>query len=147
FASTDDTIYDITTVTSPYNWRLSTENDDNIVTENDDFIGQTSTSGLEVYVGTTNGNWNTTQFATVGGIFVVGFNGEDNGFVYDGTAFNPLVDGGIWTISYDAEVTPVQVGEVITGSESGATGTVIEVIEGAAPGEGGLVISNPVYLD
>lgn len=140
FGAIDSAIYDITTVLNPKNTLIGTENDDIIGTENDDMIGVLSTDGLDVYTGTTSGNWNTTQFATIGNTFVVGVNGADTGFVYDGFSFLPIVDGGLWTVSFTAETTPFQVGETVTGGTSGATGKVIEVIT-SAPGEGALIVS------
>lgn len=146
FGATDDAIYDITTVASPLNIVIGTENDDIIGTENDDMIGVLSTEGLDVYTGTTGGNWNTTQFATIGGIFLIGVNGTDDGFIYDGTAFYPLVDGGVWTVPYSLETSPFVVGEVVTGGTSGAVGTVIQVIPGANPDEGGLILTGDAGL-
>lgn len=136
FSSTESTIYDITTVLVPYNWRLVTENGDYIVTENGDYFGQSSTEDLEKFQGSTSGKWITVQFATDGGIYLIGVNGVDTGFIYDGNGFYPYVPGGAWTLSYDNVVTDFQVGEVITGGTSGATGTVYEIIPG-----GGLVLT------
>lgn len=136
FASTSEAIYDITNVLVPYNWRLVTENGDYIVTENGDYFGQSSIEGLDKFTGTTNGKWITLQFATTGGIYLIGVNGVDTGFIYDGNGFYPYVPGGAWALSYDNVVTDFQVGEVITGGTSGATGTVYEIIPG-----GGLVLT------
>ena len=136
FASTSGAIYDITNVLVPYNWRLVTENGDYIVTENGDYFGQLSTDGLDKFIGTTNGKWITLQFATTGGIYLIGVNGVDTGFIYDGNGFYPYVAGGAWALSYDNVVNDFQVGEVITGGTSGATGTVYEIIPG-----GGLVLT------
>jgi len=44
-------------------------------------------AGPDVLTGKTNGNWNVVQFATAGGTFLVGVNGVDTGFLYDGTSF------------------------------------------------------------
>ena len=141
FGTVDSAIYDITTVIEPKNIIIGTEDDDIIVTENDDMIGILSTEGLDVYTGTTSGSWNTTQFATIGNTFLIGVNGTDTAFVYDGSSFLPIVEGGLWTVSYDAETVPFQVGEIVTGGTSGAVGTVIEIIESSTPGEGALIVS------
>lgn len=135
FSSTDSTIYDITTVLVPYNWRLITQDGDYIVTENGDYFGQSSTEDLEKFQGSTSGKWITVQFATDGGIYLIGVNGVDAGFIYDGNAFYPYVPGGAWALSYDNITQDFIVGEVITGGTSGATGTVYEIIPG-----GGLVL-------
>lgn len=136
FSSTSEAIYDITNVLVPYSWRLVTENGDYIVTENGDYFGQSSTDNLDKFTGTTNGKWITLQFATTGGIYLIGVNGVDTGFIYDGNGFYPYVADGAWALSYDNVVTDFQVGEVITGGTSGATGTVYEIITG-----GGLVLT------
>lgn len=136
FASTSDAVYDITNVLVPYSWRLITENGDYIVTENGDYFGQSSTDNLDKFTGTTNGKWITLQFATTGGIYLIGVNGVDTGFIYDGNGFYPYVADGAWALSYDNVVTDFQLGEVVTGGTSGATGSVYEIIPG-----GGLVLT------
>ncbi|MDZ7906521.1 MAG: hypothetical protein U5N55_12675 [Cypionkella sp.] len=45
-------------------------------------------SGPDVLTGKTSGNWNVVQFATAGGEFLVGVNGADTAFLYDGATFN-----------------------------------------------------------
>lgn len=141
FGSTDSTIYDLTSVLSPINWSLADQNGDTLATQDGDTIGESSTYDLVAFSNTLGGNWIVVQFATSGGVFLVGVNGESVGFIYDGTAFWPYVDGGVWTVSFDAEVMPFTVGEVVTGGTSGATGTIIEIIAGSNPGEGGLVLT------
>lgn len=141
FGAIDSGIYDITTVANPLNIVIGTENDDIIGTENDDMIGILSTDGLDVYTGTTSGFWNTTQFATAGGIFTIGVNGADDGFIYDGSGFYPLVAGGVYTVSFDNETAPFEVGETVTGGTSSAVGVVVQVIQSTTPGEGGLILS------
>lgn len=44
-------------------------------------------SGPDVLTGQTSGDWVTVQFSTAGGNFLVGVNGEDPAFVYDGSTF------------------------------------------------------------
>lgn len=44
-------------------------------------------SGPDVLTGQTSGNWNVVQFATAGGEFLIGVNGTDPAFVYDGATF------------------------------------------------------------
>lgn len=126
FGATEEAIYDITTVEFAYNVQIVTEDDDLIVTENGDYFGWTSTED-PVMSGFTGGNWIVTQFATTGGIFLVGVNGEDDGFIYDGTTFWPNYAGGLWAIPYDNEVAPFTVGETVTGGTSGATATIWRV--------------------
>lgn len=58
FASVDGTIHDVSTSTAS-----------------------------EVYASGTNGDWHVQQFTTAGGTFLIGVNGTDTAFVYDGIAF------------------------------------------------------------
>ncbi len=44
-------------------------------------------AGPDVLTGQTSGNWNVVQFSTPGGSFLVGVNGVDDAFLYDGTTF------------------------------------------------------------
>lgn len=141
FGATEDTIYNITTVASPRNIVIGTENDDIIGTENDDLIGILSTEGLDRMTGLTGGKWIVVQFATAGGSFLVGVNGRDDAFIYDGTAFYPSVSGGVWALAYDNSVQDFTKGEVITGGTSGATATVWEVVPSSTPGEGALLLT------
>lgn len=95
FASTEDTVYDISTVTQAYNYSIGLEDEWTMALEADpssDTIGVDSTYGLEVLTGQTSGNWSTVQFSTTGGTFLVGVNGSDTGFYYDGTDFK-LAEG------------------------------------------------------
>ena len=66
FAATDDGIWNVTAV-GP----------------SDDL------AGLEK-LAATNGDWVTVQFSTPGGTFLIGVNGVDPAFIYDGTSFSPL---------------------------------------------------------
>src|SRR3546814_20703564 len=76
----------------------------------------------------TGGYWSTAQFATTGGVYLIGVNGSDEGFIFDGAEFYPNVAGGIFGLSYDAEVTPFTEGDTLTGGTSGATGTIVRAI-------------------
>jgi hypothetical protein len=136
FASSSTTIYDITSVLSPFNWSLADQNGDTLATEDGDTIGESSTTDKEVFENALGGEWIVVQFSTSGGVFLIGVNGASDGFIYDGIAFYPYVSGGVWALSYDNETSPFVVGEVITGGTSGATGTIVEILLG-----GGLVLS------
>lgn len=87
FGATDNAVYDITVIANAANQVIGTDDDDEIVTEDGDFIGWASTKGLETLVGQSGGDWVVQQFATAGGIFLRGVNGEDPPFVYDGTTW------------------------------------------------------------
>lgn len=95
-------------------------------------------SGTQVY--SEGGRWNVVQFGATGNTYLVGVNGTSTGFIYDGAAFWPNVKGGVSTISYDARTVAYTVGEVVTGSVSGATGTIYEIII-SSPTEGALILT------
>lgn len=134
FAANDAFIYNITTIASPSNVYLATEDDDYIVTENDDYIGISSTDGLDVYPNT-NGRWIVARFqASTGQEYLVGVNGTDKSFVYDGTAFFPQVDGGVTALDYDAETAAFTAGDTLTGGTSAATATIYRVVDNGTTG-------------
>jgi hypothetical protein len=87
FAATEDAIYNISVVPSAFNWTLGDDLDQSLETDTGDTIGQNSTDNLDVLSATVGGDWITVQFATAGGIFLRGVNGEDTPFVYDGATF------------------------------------------------------------
>lgn len=85
FVATDSAIYDATVILTTINYQFADENDDVFVDENGDSFGQSSTSDNATLTGTTNGQWRVVQFATDGGVFLRGVNGQDTPFVFDGT--------------------------------------------------------------
>lgn len=141
FGATDTTIYDITDVEFATDADIGTEDGDLIETENGDTFGWSSTQFLSVMEGFTGGDWSVAQFATTGGVYLIGVNGENAGFIFDGEAFYPYVEGGIVALAYDAEVAPFALGETVTGGTSGATG-IIWRIEDLGGGEGNLYLYN-----
>lgn len=126
FAANDDGIWNVTTVQDPYPQIISPEPGEAISPEDGEVIGWGSVDGLDVYAGTTSGDWVTLQFSTAGGTYLIGVNGVDDAFIYDGTDFWPYVDGGVFSIGVDASV-PFVVGEIVTGGTSGATAEVVRV--------------------
>jgi len=124
FAATESGIWNITTVPQPYNDVLSTEDNDFIVTEDDDFFGGGSVDGLQVLDGTTNGDWVVLQFSTIGGTYLIGVNGVDTGFIYDGEVFWPYVEGGVSSLGVAAVPVLWVPGVTITGGTSTATATI-----------------------
>lgn len=127
FGAIADAVYDITVVANPANEIVSTDDDEEIATEDDDVIGWQSTAGLEVLTDQAGGDWVVQQFATAGGIFLIGVNGAGDGFIYDGTTFYPNVAGGIVGLDYDAEAAAFTVGKTLTGATSGATATIVKI--------------------
>lgn len=84
--------------------------------------------------GQTGGDWVSVQFATTGGIFLTLVNGEDPMRLYDGTDFYPITDEGVNALDYDAESAAFTVGETLTGGTSGATATIVKVIDSGTTG-------------
>lgn len=128
FGCNAETIYDLTNVPFPSAEDLGDEDDALFATEGGDTFGWGSTDGLDVSGVYTGGDWVVVQFATSGGIYLIGVNGEDDGFIYDGTAFYPNVAGGIFALAYDAETAPFTEGLVVTGGSSSAAGTIVKII-------------------
>lgn len=143
FGSSDTTIYDLTNVAFPYGAEIVTEEGALIVTENDDWLGWSSTDGLQVAADISSGDWSVAQFATSGGVYLVGVNGVDDGFIFDGERFWPNMPGGYYRLAYDGEIAAFEPGEVVTGGTSGATATV-NAIEETATGEGYLYVTGIV---
>lgn len=94
-----------------------------------------------VYAGTTNGRWKTVQFAATGNTYLLGVNGSDQGFIYDGTNFWPNVKNGVSALNYDAR-TVAFVGGTLTGGTSGATGTIYKVVVGSPTTIGTIYLTN-----
>lgn len=141
FGANAEEIYDLTDVAFPFATELVTEDDSLIITEDDDWFGWGSTDELDVIGGFTGGDWSTVQFATTGGIYLIGVNGEDDGFIFDGDNFWPNVSGGVRRLNYDGGTGVFENGETVTGGTSAATGIVVAASE-TAPGVGYLYLSD-----
>lgn len=135
FAATDAAITDITAIDNPYDQIIGTEDGDEIGTENDDVFGWSSVGDAYAVGGFTSGYWSVAQFAATGQTFLIGVNGVDTGFIYDGSHFYPYVDGGVWSLSYDAATAPFEVGETVTGGTSGATGIIHRIEDSGGTGK------------
>ena len=94
FAANQSTIYDVSDVVFPEPQTLGDDEGDIFGDGDGNEIGWNSTDGLEVAEGYTSGDWSVIQFATTGGIYLIGVNGTDTGFIYDGERFYPNVLGG-----------------------------------------------------
>jgi len=140
FAANSEKIYDITNVTSATNFILGTEDDDELSAGDGDVLGGSSSGGDGVVTGQTGGEWIVTQFATTGGVYLVGVNGEDLLELFDGATWYPINDEEINSLDFDAETGAFTVGETLTGGTSGATATIIRVT--SAEGAGTLLIGD-----
>lgn len=145
FGATASTIYDITDVEFATDAEIGTEDGDLIVDEEGNTFGWSSTQFLSVMGGFSGGDWSVVQFATTGGTYLIGVNGANTGFVFDGAVFYPYVAGGISTIAYDAEVSEFTIGETVTGGTSGATGKIWQ-LDDQGGGEGVLYVYEIVTL-
>lgn len=134
FGANNSTIYDLTTVPFPESQELGDGLGDLLGDDLGNSFGWFSTAGLDVATGYTNGDWSVIQFATTGGIFLIGVNGVDTGFIYDGDTFYPYVAGGVSRLDYDAETSPFTEGEILTGGTSGATATIWRVVDNGTDG-------------
>lgn len=134
FASNSTTIYDVTSISIATNVVLGTEDGIDLITDEGELIGQSSTDGLDVVSGLTAGAWIVTQFATTGGVYLVCVNGSDNLLLYDGSAWYSIGSGSINNLAFDAQTVAFTVGATLTGGTSGATATIIRVTSDGSAG-------------
>ena len=99
FAATDAAIWDITNTFTLQPWALSAGGDTMIAVDEtpggEVAIGEDGAQGKNVFTSATNGDWSVVQFTTAGGTFLVGVNGTDPGFIYDGTTWESADTGTI----------------------------------------------------
>ena len=86
FAATDDGIWDITSVQNPYPQAISPAENE-VISDGTHGIGWYSVPEDGNLHPSTSGAWITAQYSTVGGTFMIGVNGEDPAFIYDGDTF------------------------------------------------------------
>ena len=128
FAATAAAIYDITTVVYPQGATIGDGLGDELGDGLGDVFGLVDeASTIPVYSGLTGGDWVVVQFATTGGTYLIGVNGEDDGFIYDGTTFYPNVAGGVYGLDYDGGTGAFTVGQTVTGGTSSATGVIVKI--------------------
>lgn len=132
FGANENTIFNLTNVPFPSDALIGDDEGDDFETEGGDLLGWGSTDGLQVAEPFTGGDWIVTQFATTGGIYLIGVNGVDVGFIYDGATFYPYVEGGVTQVNYDGLTDDFIAGEVVTGGTSGATGTLWKQVAATA---------------
>lgn len=132
FGANDEKIYDLSSIPFPEAADLVDADGDTLIDASGNEFGWSSTVDYIAAEGYTDGDWSVIQFATTGGIYLIGVNGVDDGFIYDGTTFFPNVAGGVTQVNYDGLTDDFIDGEVITGGTSGATGTLWRGIEDTA---------------
>lgn len=82
--------------------------------------------------GLTSGDWSAVQVSTAGGDYLVMANGSDLMHYYTGSAFFPINAAAVNTLGYDALVTAFAVGQTVTGGTSGATATILSIVQSSA---------------
>lgn len=90
FAATDQGIWDVTVVDEAYDTILSPDDENYLSPGPDEAFGWLSIEPDDNLWPSTNGGWITLQFSTAGGTFLIGVNGVDEGWIYDGLTFEPL---------------------------------------------------------
>lgn len=134
FGANENVIYDLTSVPFSEDADVVTDDGDLLDMGGGDWLGWFSTDGLQVMEGFTGGEWIVAQFAVTGNVYLVGVNGADDGFIFDGANFYPYVPGGVFRLDYDAEATPFTAGSTVTGGTSGATGVIWKVDDAGTTG-------------
>lgn len=141
FCAVGSLIYDISTILNPVNFVIG-QGDVTLGEPGEYDIGDFALSSNNiVWSGAIGSDWHVVQFATTGGIFLVGVNGSSVGFLYDGSTFYPNVPGGVWSLSYDGGTADFSAGDTLTGGTSGATATILKVIPSTVSGEGTLQLT------
>lgn len=110
FAATETTIAEITTPSSP------------------------TTEITPTVTGQTGGDYSTVPLQTVGGSFLMLFNGVDLPRLYDGSTFRTLRKSAVYSLPFEAQAANFTVGQVVTGGTSGATGTILSQTDAGATG-------------
>jgi hypothetical protein len=130
FAANADSVYDITTVMFAEAGQISDSRDQGIGTQNGDAFGWGSTIGLDVISNFSGGDWATVQFATTGGVYLVGVNAKDDGFIFDGTDFWANLPGGVSRLAYTDRTALFTDGATLMGTSSSATATIYKAKDG-----------------
>ena len=133
FAATASGIFDTTTVV-PQSYFVDQDGNRFISETKNKFIPKVSKIEAETIGGLTGGDWSSVQFATTGGVFLDLVNGSDEKLIYDGTSFYPINDEDLSALNYDTETGAFTEGLVVTGGTSGATATIVKVIDNGTTG-------------
>lgn len=78
----------------------------------------------------TSGDFSTAAMATSAGEFLLAANGADLMHCFDGTNWFPLNGNATSGLAYDAGTADFTVGETVTGGTSGATATIVGILDG-----------------
>lgn len=131
FAASDVGIWDVTNVPAPFDSMISANGIDNAISPGPNTaFGARSVDGPSVTPWATNGDWITLQFSTAGGTFLIGVNGIDEAFIYDGLEFWPYISGGVSSLGVSGAIGDFEPGDTVIGDVSGATGVVVREAAG-----------------
>lgn len=130
FASNSDSIYDVTSVLFAESGHVVDSDEQSIGDQIGNTFGWGSTTGLDVITNFTGGDWSTVQFATTGGVYLIGVNAQDDGFVFDGTDFWANIAGGVSKLSYVDQTASFVDGGTVMGTSSSATATIYKAMDG-----------------
>lgn len=78
------------------------------------------------------GAWATTQISTSGGVFLIAANGVNPMLYWDGVSFYPIAGAAVNNLGYDALTAAFTVGQTVTGGTSGATATILAIVQTSA---------------
>lgn len=110
FAADETSIFDITTPADPE------------VAPDADVTGQTA------------GYYSTTMVSTAGGDYLYAVNGADYARLFDGTDWWAITDESTYSLPYDAKTGAFTQGATVTGGTSGASATIIDVVDNGTDG-------------
>lgn len=110
FAASETEIFDVTNVADPE------------VAPDPDVTGQSS------------GYYSAVPLTTAGGEYLTVLNDDDAPQHYDGTVWLPITGTSVYALDYDAETSAFSVGETVTGGTSGATATIVRVVDAGSTG-------------
>ncbi|MCP3878333.1 MAG: hypothetical protein GY701_08065 [Sulfitobacter sp.] len=126
FAASASAIFDVTTTLSS----ASSPNSSALTWGQGKWgVGTWSKVETPIASGLTSGAWSAQQIGTSGGDFLIAVNGADTAQIYDGTDLNPLSDVAVNNLSFDAMTAAISIGEVVTGGTSGASATVLGLVQ------------------
>lgn len=97
--------------------------------------------------GQTSDYYSALNFATTGGNYMTVVNGTDSLLLYDGTYFYPVTGTALSRLDYDNETANFVVGGTLTGGTSGATASIVKVIDSGTTGTLWIRISAGTFQD
>ncbi len=129
FCATNDSIFDISNSSFSF---LIDDNGNSLIDDQENFLIDSSIAAAVSDLNS--GSWSSVQFATSGGVFLDLVNGADKKLIYDGATFYPVGTTDLVALDYDAETSEFTEGATLTGGTSGASGTIVKVIDNGTTG-------------